>query len=114
MIENIIPILRVQSLRESLSYYEDILGFSVTWSGETFAGLEWDGWRIYLSQGEQGQPGTWLWIGLHDVDAMYAQCQAKGANIRGGIVSNPWAREFLVEDPNGHVLRFGGEPETDA
>ena len=112
MIENIIPILRVQSLQVSLAYYQEVLGFTVNWSGEDFAGLERDGWRIYLSEGDQGQPGTWLWIGLHDVDAMFAECQSKGANIRGEIVSNPWAREFQVEDPDGHILRFAGEPET--
>ena len=110
MIENIIPILRVQNLQASLCYYQQILGFAVSWSGDGFAGIERDGWHIYLAEGDQGQPGTWLWIGVHDLDSLFQECQSRGANIRGEITSNPWAREFHVEDPDGHVMRFGGEP----
>lgn len=113
MIENIIPILKVESLQASLSYYQEVLGFSATFAGDSFAGLERDNWRIYLAEGEQGQAGMWLWIGLHDVDAMFEECRSKGAKLRGEIINNPWAREFHVEDPDGHVLRFGGEPAAE-
>lgn len=113
MIENIIPILRVQDLQASLTYYQEVLGFTVSWSGDHFAGVQRDDCSLYLSEGEQGQAGTWVWIGLHDLDGMYEECRSRGAKIRGEIVSQPWAREFLVEDPDGHVLRFGGEPESE-
>lgn len=110
MIENTIPILRVRNLAASLDYYERTLGFTTDWSSPDFAGVTRDGCHIYLAQGDQGQPGAWLWVGLHDVDAMYEECRSRGANIRSEIVSHPWAREFQVEDPDGNVLRLGGEP----
>ena len=113
MIENTIPILAVRDLEASQRFYAEVLGFTVDWGGDTFAGLSRDGGRIYLAEGEQGQPGTWVWIGVEDLDAMHAECVAGGAKIRGGITSHPWAREFHVEDPDGHVLRFGGEPDSD-
>ena len=32
-------------------------------------------------EGDQGQPGTWAWIGVGDVEALYEEYKAKGANI---------------------------------
>jgi uncharacterized glyoxalase superfamily protein PhnB len=112
MIENIIPILRVENLSVSLEYYNRVLGFTTDWSGEDFAGLSRDGWRLYLSEGNQGQPGAWLWIGVEDVDAMYRVCKTHNAVIKNEMTSTEWSREFQVEDPDGHVLRIGGEPES--
>ena len=113
IIENIIPILKVESLSTSIEYYREALSFSEDWSTGDFAGLSRDGWHLYLCQGNQGQPGTYLWVGVQDVDRMYEECQSKGANIKSEITSNPWAREFQVVDPDGHVLLFGGEPDAD-
>ena len=113
-IENIIPILMVRDISASIEYYEKVISFTVDWSVEDFAGLSRDGWRLYLSQDTQGHPRTWLWIGVEDVDRMYEECRTRGAEIITEITSNPWAREFHVADPDGHVLRFGGEPEADA
>jgi|APSaa5957512622_1039677.scaffolds.fasta_scaffold17879_4 uncharacterized glyoxalase superfamily protein PhnB len=112
MIENIIPILRVENLSISLEYYNKVLGFATDWSGNDVAGLSRDGWRLYLCEGSQGQSGTWLWIGVEDVDQIFRECQTNGAIIKSEIMNNEWAREFQVEDPDGHVLRIGGEPES--
>ena len=113
-IENIIPILIVGDFSASLEYYQKVLSFTVEWSGEDFAGLSRDGWRLYLSQDGEAQPGARLWVGVEDVDRMYEECRTKGANIVSGMTSNPWAREVLVADPDGNLLRFGGEPEADS
>lgn len=112
MIENIIPILQVKDLAASLAYYNTRLGFATDWSAEGFAGIARDGWRLYLSTDSEASSTSLLWVGVEDLDALYRDCQAAGAKIKSGIVSNEWAREFLVEDLDGHVLRFGGEPEA--
>jgi hypothetical protein len=36
-----------------------------------------------------------------------------GARIRQEPENYSWAYEMQVEDPNGHVLRFGSEPLKD-
>lgn len=113
MVENIIPILNVLSLARSLDFYQDVLGFKKDWSMEGFGCVSRDGSQLFLAQGGQGQAGTWLWVGVHDVNRMYADCIEKGATIRSEMVDNPWAREFAVADPDGHVLRFGGETEAE-
>ena len=115
-VECIIPILRVNNLAASIRYYVDVLGFRVDWGGEdrsTFASVSRDGRAIMLSQGEQGQPGTWLWIGVEDIEPLFEQFSAKGVKFREQPTNYPWAYEMRLEDPDGHVLRFGSEPKAE-
>jgi uncharacterized glyoxalase superfamily protein PhnB len=69
---------------------------------------------IYLSEGDQGQPGTWAWIGVGDVEALHEEYKAKGATILHAPENYPWACEMKVGDPDGHVLRFGSDPKEHA
>jgi uncharacterized glyoxalase superfamily protein PhnB len=57
---------------------------------------------------------TWLWIGVEDADVLLDEFSAKGANICMPTQNFSWAYEFRVEDPDGHVLRFGSEPKPGA
>lgn len=105
------PILRVEDMTRSLRYYVDVLGFTnAEWGGDDFTLVSRDGAGIYLCQGEQGHPGTWAWIGVEDVAALHAEYVTSGAVIVEGPVNYPWAYEMKVQDPDGHVLRFGSEP----
>ena len=113
-VECIIPILRVNSLAASIRFYVNVLGFKVNWGGEaesTFASVSRDGRAIMLAQGEQGHPGTWLWIGVEDIVPLFVEYSAKGVKIREKPTNYPWAYEMKIEDPDGHVLRFGSEPK---
>jgi catechol 2,3-dioxygenase-like lactoylglutathione lyase family enzyme len=110
-IENVTPILRVEDLQESRRYYIDTLGFSLDWEAEGMISVSRDGKSIMLSAGQQGVPGVWLWVGVDDADAFFAEVSAKGAYIRSPLQNFSWAYEFEVEDPDGHVLRIGSEPK---
>jgi predicted lactoylglutathione lyase len=114
-VECIIPILRVQSLSASIDFYIRVLGFQVDWGGDEWgiASVSRDSRPIMLCQGEQGQPGTWVWIGVEDVETIYRVCAARGATIRQTPTNYSWAYEMRIEDPDGHVLRIGSEPRTD-
>jgi uncharacterized glyoxalase superfamily protein PhnB len=95
----------------SLAYYVDVLGFrNAEWGDDTFTQVARDAAEIYLAQGAQGQPGTWVWIGVEDVAALHEEYKAAGALIRTEPQNFPWAYEMTVTDPDGHVLRFGSEP----
>jgi hypothetical protein len=72
-----------------------------------------DGAGIYLCQGDQGQPGTWAWVGVEDVGLLYDEYRASGATIRQGPTNHAWAYEMQVQDPDGHVLRFGSDSRAD-
>jgi catechol 2,3-dioxygenase-like lactoylglutathione lyase family enzyme len=108
------PILRVEDLAASVRYYVDVLGFtSAEWGTGTFTSVNRDGAGLYLCQGGQGHPGTWVWVGVEDVEPLYAEYSASGARIRQPPRNYPWAYEMLVEDLDGHVLRLGSEPRAD-
>ena len=104
------PILRVEDIEKSLAYYTGPLGFKLDWRTGTFLSVSRDRCHIMLCQGEQGHPGTWLWIGAEDVEVLYAEWSASGAMLRQKPTNFPWgSREIQVTDPDGHVLRFGSD-----
>ena len=115
-VECIIPILRVNSLAASIRYYTNVLGFKVDWGGgdeSIMASVSRDGRAIMLCQGEQGQAGTWIWIGVENIEPLFAEYRAKGAKFREQPTNYSWAYEMKIEDPDGHVLRFGSEPKPE-
>jgi uncharacterized glyoxalase superfamily protein PhnB len=98
----------------SVRYYVNVLGFqNAAWGNDDFTSVNRDRAGIYLCRGGQGQPGTWVWIGVEDVEALYEEYKATGAKIRHPPENYPWALEMKVEDADGHVLRFGSEPKED-
>jgi predicted enzyme related to lactoylglutathione lyase len=112
--ENSAPILKVTDIAASLRYYVGVLGFkNADWGTDYFTSVNRDRAGIYLCRGGQGHAGTWLWIGVEDVEALYDEYKASGTKIRHPPLNFPWALEMKVEDPDGHVIRFGSEPKTD-
>jgi catechol 2,3-dioxygenase-like lactoylglutathione lyase family enzyme len=108
------PILSVSDMAASVEYYVEALGFrNADWGSDVFTSVNRDAAGIYLCQGGQGQAGTWVWIGVEDVALLYEEYKMSGARIRRVPENYPWAYEMHVEDPDGHVLRFGSEPKTD-
>lgn len=109
------PIFRVHDLASSLDYYVNKLGFKIDWSVENlnFACVSRDRCGIFLSEGDQGNPGVWVWIGVDDVSRLYEEYRRNGAKIRNEPVNFSWAYEMQVEDLDGNVLRIGSDPLPD-
>ncbi|MET0397719.1 MAG: glyoxalase superfamily protein [Longimicrobiaceae bacterium] len=112
--EGVTPILRVRELAASVRHYVEVLGFRVDWTDEGMVSVSRDRCSLMLCEGAQGNPGTWVWIGVEDAGALHAEYRASGAVIRLEPTDFPWAYEMHVTDPDGHVLRFGSEPRADA
>jgi predicted enzyme related to lactoylglutathione lyase len=115
LIENITPILQVRSLQNSLAYYNGVLGFATEWlSGDpaTTGSVERDGFSIMLTEAQQGASGTWIWIGVEDLDLLHKTFRAAGARFELPPTDFPWAYEMRIRDPDDHILRFGGGPRT--
>jgi ankyrin repeat protein len=106
-----IPILNVRSVPASIAYYVDKLGFRKEWdwgAPATFGCVSRDGVKLFLCQGGQGAPGTWVSIFVQDVDLLFDEYRRRGATIRQEPTNFPWGiREMNVEDPDGHRLRLG-------
>ena len=108
--EGACPILRVANLDASLAYYLDTLGFAQRWRDRGFACVARGRASLMLSEGDQGHPGTWAYVGVSDADALHEEVRARGAIVRHAPTNYPWgAREVHLEDPDGNVLRLGSE-----
>ena len=107
-----VPILYSEDVRRSIDYYTRVLGFASKWEWDdppSFGGVGKDSIQIFFCKQYQGHPGTWLSIMMDDVDEYYTTIQSKGAKICAPPEDKEWGlREMLVEDPDGHIIRFGG------
>jgi catechol 2,3-dioxygenase-like lactoylglutathione lyase family enzyme len=114
-IENIQPILSVKDMAVSRAFYKDILGFDeADWGNDHFTSISRDKSGIYLCKGGQGNAGTWIWIGFDgDIFTLYNELKARGVKIKQPPLNYSWALELHVENPDGHVLRFGTDPNYD-
>lgn len=111
-IECLQPILAVSDMNVSRAFYKDILGFEEAgWGSDEFTNLYRENASIYLCKGAQGNPGTWCWVGFDgDIFKLHKDLREKGVTIRQVPTNHSWAMEMQVEDPDGHVLRFGTDP----
>jgi catechol 2,3-dioxygenase-like lactoylglutathione lyase family enzyme len=111
-LENVTPILNVKDIPKSLAFYVDILGFkNAEWGDEDFTSINRDNTGLYLCRGGQGFSGTWVWIGFDgDIFSLHQKLLSNGVKIKLPPTNFSWAYEMQVEDPDGHILRFGTEP----
>ena len=110
--EGVNPILRVRDVAASVEYYVHELGFKSDWQTPYFCSVSRGPCHIFLSEGDQGNLGSWVWIGCEDTDALLEEYQASGARIRHLPTNYFWAYEMQVEDLDGNVLRIGSEPKS--
>ena len=68
---------------------------------------------IFLVEGDQGNFGTWVWIGVVDIESLFDEYRTKGAKVRHPPTNYYWAYEMQIEDPDGNVLRIGSDPKED-
>jgi catechol 2,3-dioxygenase-like lactoylglutathione lyase family enzyme len=113
-LEGVTPIFRVRDLEAGIDYYVNVLGFKVDWNYPgIIASVSRDHCGIFLCEGDQGNPGAWVWIGADDVELLVAEYRSKGAKVRHPPTNYSWAYEMQIEDLDGNVLRFGSEPKAD-
>ena len=115
--EKSITILYSGDIPGSLDYYIEKLAFDQKWewdSPPTFGGVSKDDVEIFFCEKEEGNPVIWLCVLIDNVDEYYERIKDKGAKIVAQPQSKEWSiREMLVEDPDGHIIRFGHRIECD-
>jgi len=104
------PVLRVNDLSASLDFYTRLLGFSNDWgSVDGFASISRDRCHLFLCEHDQGHPGSWVFIGVNNVDALFDELKDHGVTIRHPPTNYDWACEMQIEDPDGNILRIGSD-----
>ena len=108
-----LPIFQVADVRASLAYYTEKLGFTLDWDSGGMVSITREQCTLMLCQWDQGQRGTWAWVGVGDAGALHEELVARGARIRHPPTNYEWAYEMQVEDLDGNVLRLGSSPRRD-
>lgn len=99
----------VKSIGPSVGYYTQCLGFSLVSKDKTTAQLKRDDVRIGLAINGQDPEQASCWFSVGDVDALWAEFNAKG--IEPGIIDEqvfdgkPY-RVFFAKDPYGVCFCF--------
>jgi uncharacterized glyoxalase superfamily protein PhnB len=116
----VIPLLQVNDMREALRYYEEVLGFSTsfTWPDERdprWAMVSRDIVHVMLTVdlgtstgdfiAEKGN-GIVLYVIVQDVDALYEELQERGAVVVQDLAEFGGRKQFSVADLNGYILAF--------
>ena len=114
------PVLNVGSVEASIQHYTSVLGFKKDWDwpaeaeDKTFASISNGEVNIFLAENGQGARPVWIYYSVGDVDKLHEAYTAAGADIKQKPVDQPWgAREMLVADKDGHILRIGGSREEE-
>jgi catechol 2,3-dioxygenase-like lactoylglutathione lyase family enzyme len=109
-------VFAVADVNSSVEFYCNVLGFRQNWlwgNPPTFASVGFAKTEIFLCQ--QPDLATRVEGHMHcffiegSVDELHAQHVASGASIIAPPENKPWGlREYVVRDPSGYHLRFGG------
>lgn len=121
-LQNLVPVLDVQDVDESIHFYTEALGFTVhdkvIWGGRTEWALLRSGQvQLMLCAGErveeeeQAPSDVVFFVYLENIEALHVYLGAKGFTgpeqehgMRDGH------RDFYLRDPDGYVLWFSHKP----
>ena len=108
------PVLDCSDIVESIAFWRDKLGFDASTWGEppTFAILQRGTASIALALLPKtivAVSHNWAaYIYVQDVDVLYAEYEALGVELPHPPETRVYnCREFVVDDPDGHVIAFG-------
>jgi catechol 2,3-dioxygenase-like lactoylglutathione lyase family enzyme len=108
------PVLDCTDMSRSLAFYRDKLGFAASTWGEppTFALLQRGTVTIALAHVEKDKAAisrNWAaYVYVRDADALHAELSKYGVALPDPPTTQPYnCRDFVVEDPDGHLISFG-------
>jgi catechol 2,3-dioxygenase-like lactoylglutathione lyase family enzyme len=113
-LQRAMPVLDCTDMERSVAFYKAKLGFSASVWGEpvSFAILQRGMVTMALAlvgYDEAAVSGNWAaYIYVADVDALYDELKALGVELPEPPANQPYnCRDFVVEDPDGHLIAFG-------
>ncbi|WP_458687890.1 VOC family protein [Nocardia tengchongensis] len=104
--------LEVADLAPTVDFLRDVLGFAVE-VHEPAMGLallrrDGVGVGVVRTPNPAVNETTAGYVGVSDVDALYAHCLRHCGEITTELTEHPWGlRDFVLRIPGGHRLAFG-------
>jgi DNA-binding transcriptional MerR regulator len=115
---HLMPHLPVSDLEESITYYQEALGFRLAWqtTDDKLAALASGAGELLLLvpwEGVGSPPAQSAYVYVEDPDALCAEYEQAGATIVETVASRPYGmRDFCVSDPDGHRFTLGRGEES--
>ena len=107
--------LRTPDLEQALNFYTNTLGYKTAFRYEDFyAGIDIDDQVLHLKLVDETDPSIefvaqgdhfHLYIEVADLEARHEDLDGGGAHV-SVIKVQPWGREFVVIDPEGHRIYY--------
>ena len=110
MLREVMPLLLVNDLEETLCFYTEVLGFQLCWKDGDTASVEQGHARLMFSTGENlgcepSLSGT-LYFYPEDVRSTWERVSSKAA-VEWPLQKMDYGTvEFGIRDPNGYILAF--------
>jgi catechol 2,3-dioxygenase-like lactoylglutathione lyase family enzyme len=117
------PQFLVDDLDRAMAYYRKLgFAFGEPWGGFYAIGHR-DGLELHLKEAPKDederrrrrhQDHLDAAAGVDGIEAFFGQCVANGITILKPLAPTAWhTKDFYVEDPDGHIICFGGIPATE-
>lgn len=124
-IDHMCPLIQVFSMRRSLAFYRDTLGFSVVRDSGNGDDSSWVWLRLgdcHLMLNDQYEPGheppeppaertkwhqdTCLYLGSKDPDSVYRELLSKGLDLAPPKVAPYGMKQLTLSDPDNYQICF--------
>jgi catechol 2,3-dioxygenase-like lactoylglutathione lyase family enzyme len=114
-----LPQVFVRDIERSVAWYRDVLGFTVVFTyGEPpfYAEVRRDGAALNLRHTDRSpwdldpnEPDLLAAaIATTDPKAIFLELKARGVELHQSLQEQPWGVDFIVRDPDGNLVLFGG------
>lgn len=104
-----VPELPVRDVPRAQAHYRDKFGFEVGWlyPGEEIGAVNRDETAIFFRRRSDAFEPAVHWVYAPDIETMYREMRAAGANITEPLEKKPWnLTQFTVEDLDGNRFYF--------
>ena len=108
MLEQALPHLPVDDVAAAITYYRDVLGFSINYAQDDLGVMYRDNLTFLLIERTEAHTGIGSFTAyIKNADSLYDEFVSKGADIEAPPVSRPWGlRDFTVIDPCRNRVTF--------
>ncbi|HHX44281.1 MAG TPA: hypothetical protein GX714_09895 [Chloroflexi bacterium] len=118
--KQIVPLLQVSNLADTIGYYEEALGFSLVFRWPEEGEPRWVGMSrgdiaimFTIDLGTSSAPfiaekgnGVVLYVLVNEVAPLFDELVARGAIIVQEVHDFGGRHQFSIADPNGYILAF--------